>query len=200
VIFIAVSDTYLTTTVPSGATTGFVTVTEPSGKLKSNKEFDVTPQIKSFTPTNGPVGTVVTIKGVSLTQTTKVTFGGVKATSFTVDSDSEVTATVPIGVKKGQIVITTLGGTATSSGTFAVMPFIKSFKPSSGPVGTLVTITGTSFHGATKVTFNGVSAKFTVETDTQVATTVPSSATTGPIAITTPEGTGASSTNFTVTE
>jgi hypothetical protein len=200
VIFKAISDTYLTINVPSGTTTGFVTVTEPSGTLKSNKEFRVTPQIKTVTPTSGPVGTPVTITGVSLTQTTKVTFGGVKATSFKVDSDTQVTATVPAGVKKGQIAITTLGGTATSSGTFEVTPFIKSFKPTSGPVGTLVTITGTSFHGATKVTFNSVSAKFDVETDTQVVAYVPKGATTGPIAITTPEGTGTSSTNFTVTQ
>jgi hypothetical protein len=37
--FSVVSDTYLTATVPNGATTGFVTVATPSGQLKSNKEF-----------------------------------------------------------------------------------------------------------------------------------------------------------------
>jgi len=35
------SDTYLTATVPPGATTGFVTVTTPSGNLKSNRRFQV---------------------------------------------------------------------------------------------------------------------------------------------------------------
>jgi uncharacterized repeat protein (TIGR03803 family) len=40
--FKVVSDTYLTATVPPGATTGFVTVATPGGKLKSNKEFRVT--------------------------------------------------------------------------------------------------------------------------------------------------------------
>jgi hypothetical protein len=53
----------------------------------SNVPFRVTPQILSFSPTSGKVGTPVTIKGVSLIQTTKVTFGGVKATSVTVNSD-----------------------------------------------------------------------------------------------------------------
>jgi hypothetical protein len=70
--------TYLTAVVPSGATTGFVTITTSSGSLQSNKIFRVNPQIKSFTPTSGPAGTVVTvvtITGVSLTQTTKVTLG-----------------------------------------------------------------------------------------------------------------------------
>ena len=48
-------------------------------------------------PFSGPVGTVVTITGVSLTQTKTVTFGGVKATTFTVNNDSKVTATRPDG-------------------------------------------------------------------------------------------------------
>jgi hypothetical protein len=53
------------------------------------------------------VGTVVTITGVSLTQTTKVTFGGVAATSFTVNSDTQVTTTVPTGAKTRKITIAT---------------------------------------------------------------------------------------------
>ena len=114
------SDTYLTATVPNGATTGSVTVTTPGGPLTSNKQFRVTPQIISFTPTSGPVGTPVTITGVSLTQTSKVTFGGVKAISFTVNSDTQVTATVPTGAKTGKIAITTAGGVAVSSGVFTV--------------------------------------------------------------------------------
>jgi hypothetical protein len=72
-----------------------VTVTTPSGKLTSKVAFRVTPQIESFSPTSGPVGTVVTITGAGLTQTSKVTFGGVKATVFAVNSDTQVTATVP---------------------------------------------------------------------------------------------------------
>jgi hypothetical protein len=63
---------------------------------------------------------VVTITGVSLTQATKVTFGGVAATGFTVNSDTQVTATVPTGAKTGRIVITTPGGTASSATNFTV--------------------------------------------------------------------------------
>jgi uncharacterized repeat protein (TIGR03803 family) len=120
--FTVVADTYLTAVVPTGATTGSVTVTTPGGPLTSNKKFRVTPQILSFSPPSGPVGTAVTITGVSLTQTTKVTFGGVKATTFSVNSDTQVTATVPSGALTGKIAITTPGGTATSSGTFTVTP------------------------------------------------------------------------------
>ena len=115
-----VSGTYLTATVPNGATTGFVTVTTSGGTIKSNMIFRLIPQITGFSPTSGPVGTSVIIKGISLKQTTKVTFGSVPALSFTVSSDTQVTATVPTGAKTGQITVTTPGGTATSSGTFTV--------------------------------------------------------------------------------
>jgi hypothetical protein len=41
--FTVVSSSLITTTVPAGASTGFVTVTTPSGTLISNKQFRVTP-------------------------------------------------------------------------------------------------------------------------------------------------------------
>ncbi len=120
--FNVASDTYLTAIVPGGALTGAINVTTPGGTLTSNKTFRVMPQLKTFTPPSGAVGTAVTITGVSLAQTTKVTFGGVAATNFAVNSDTQVTATVPTGAKTGKIVITTAGGTATSATSFTVTP------------------------------------------------------------------------------
>jgi hypothetical protein len=81
--------------------------------------FRVTPVIKSFKPTSGKVRTVVTIMGQSFSQTTKVAFG-TKSASFTLNSDTQVTATVPTGAKTAAIFITTKGGTATSHGVFTV--------------------------------------------------------------------------------
>ena len=118
--FTVVSDTYLTAVVPSAATTGSVTVTTPGGTLTSNKIFRVAPAILSFNPTSGSVGTQVTITGTSFTGATKVTFGGVKATTFSVDSGTQITATVPTGAKTGKIQVTTPGGIATSATTFTV--------------------------------------------------------------------------------
>jgi uncharacterized repeat protein (TIGR03803 family) len=118
--FTVVSDTYMTAVVPASGVTGTVTVTTPSGTLKSAQTFKVLPVISSFTPTIGPVGTQVTITGTGLTGATKVTFGGVKATVFSVVSGTQVKATVPTGAKTGKVGITTAGGTATSPGTFTV--------------------------------------------------------------------------------
>ena len=61
--FKVVSDTYMTATIPASGTTGFVTVTTPSGTLTSSRVFKLTPFIGSFTPTSGPVGTKVEIEG-----------------------------------------------------------------------------------------------------------------------------------------
>ena len=81
------------------------------------------------------------------------------------------------------------------------VPTITSFTPTSGLVGTSVTITGTNFTGATAVSFNNVNAPgFTVGAGgTSITVAVPTGATTGPIRVTTPAGTATSATNFTVT-
>ena len=75
------------------------------------------------------------------------------------------------------------------------------FTPGSGPVGTVVTIYGTGFSttpSQNTVTFNGVSATVTSSSATQIVTSVPSSATTGVIAVTSPGGSASSATSFTV--
>ena len=78
-------------------------------------------------------------------------------------------------------------------------PTITSFSPTSGPVGTTVTINGTNFTGATSVKFNGVTATFIVNSATKITATVPTGATTGRITVTTPGGTATSASDFTVT-
>jgi uncharacterized repeat protein (TIGR03803 family) len=118
--FSVVSDTYMTAVVPAGTANGFVMIKTPGGTLKSSRKFYVKPVILSFDPTSGPEGTVVTITGTSFTGARLVTFGGVKATTFSVDSDTQITATVPVGAKTGRIVVAAPGGNATSTTDFTV--------------------------------------------------------------------------------
>ena len=114
--------TYLTAVVPAGAHTGTVTVTTGTTTLTSPQTYKVKPKITSFTPSSGPPATLVTLHGTGLVQATTVKFGTVKATTFTVVSDVEVTADVPSGLAAGAVVIsiTTPGGTATSPTKFTV--------------------------------------------------------------------------------
>lgn len=79
-------------------------------------------------------------------------------------------------------------------------PTISSFTPTKGKVGTVVTITGTNFSGATAVEFIGVKATFTVNSPTQITATVPAKAKgKGPITVKTPGGKATSSQLFKVT-
>src|SRR6185503_7407875 len=189
-------------TVPATATTGRITVTNPDGTATSATDFTVTrpPTIASFTPTSGPVGTAMTITGSNFTGTTAVRFNGVAAV-FTVASNTQINATVPATATTGRITVTNPDGTATSATDFTVTrpPTIASFTPTSGPVGTAVTITGSNLTGTTGVGFNGVAAVFTVASNTQINATVPATATTGRITVTNPDGTATSATDFTVT-
>ena len=118
--FVATTDAFMTAKVAAGATTGKITVLEPGGNLATPQVFKIIPSVSMIAPTSGPVGTSVVITGMSLTQTTTVTFGGVKATTFTVNSDTQVTATVPSGAKTGKVAVKTKGGSATAPGTFTV--------------------------------------------------------------------------------
>lgn len=78
-------------------------------------------------------------------------------------------------------------------------PSIISFAPPSGPIGTVVILTGSSFTGVTDVSFNGTPASFVVDNDGQITVTVPVGATDGLISATNPQGTGFSATPFDVT-
>lgn len=75
-------------------------------------------------------------------------------------------------------------------------PTITSVTPTSGPVGTTITIVGSNLTGAT-VKFNGVTAVTTTVTSTSITCTVPAGATTGNLTVTTANGTATFA--FTVT-
>ena len=79
------------------------------------------PAINSFTPSGGAVGTVVTMSGRNFAGVTAVRFNGFDATTFTVDSLTEITATVPTTATTGLVTVVTPRGTANSSTNFTVV-------------------------------------------------------------------------------
>ena len=80
----------------------------------------------------------------------------------------------------------------------AQAPVLSSFSPASGRVGTSVTVTGSDFTGTRRVSFGGGHASFKRASASQITSTMPASAVTGPISFTNASGTGASSQRFTV--
>jgi len=75
----------------------------------------------TFVRSTGGVGQTAQILGQGLTGTTGVTFNGIAATSFSVVSDTFLTAVVPSGATTGAVVVTTPGGTLTSNKNFRIV-------------------------------------------------------------------------------
>ena len=199
--FVVNSATQITATVAAGTATGPITVVAPTGTGTSVKSFVVgnPPVIISFTPTTGAIGATVVITGTNFAGTMLVQFNGAYASIFTVNSATQITVSVPSGATTGPISVITPTGTATSATNFTVIPppTITSFTPAAGVAGTVVTLTGNFFTGATAVSFNGINAPtFTVVSATQLTVTVPTGAATGLISVTTPGGTALSDNPF----
>lgn len=200
--FTIVSPTRIQAVVPVGAITSTLAVTGMGGTGYSTTPFTVLPPaVSAFSPATGQVGTLVTIDGTAFTGATSVKFGTRATTSITVVSATRITALVPAGATTGAVSVVGTGGTGASVGTFTVVPAaVSSFSPATGPVGTVVTITGTGLLGATGVKFNGILAtSFTVVSGTSIRATVPTGATTGRITVVAPGGTPLSAASFSVT-
>jgi alpha-tubulin suppressor-like RCC1 family protein len=161
------------------------------------------PEVSSISPKAGAMagGTEVTIAGSGFEDATQVSFGATPAASFTVSSDSSITAVSPAG-SVGVVDITVMGpaGRSTLSPTdrfsYVAGPTIKKLTGKKGPGGggTEVTIAGTSFEGATKVSFGSREAQsFEVQSPTTILAFSPPGAGTVDVTVSTPGGTSTTS-------
>ena len=194
------SSTEISATAPPGVTTGPITVMatiNPVGTNTTSTNFFGPSVIIGFNPPFGRSGTNVIITGTNFTGATSVLFNGL-ASSYVVNSNTQITATVPASATTGTITVTAPGGGFATSSNFVVPPTITTFAPAFGAVGTSVTINGANFNvGTPIVTFNGVtSAVPTSVTFNSLVAVVPAKATTGPIRVLTADGTATSLTLF----
>ena len=194
------SDAAITATAPAAPIgTVNVTVATPLGTsaivLADEFNYFAPATVTSLSPSTGPVGTSVVITGTNLFATAAVTFGSVAAMSIHVTSNSHVTAVAPAGTGTVDVSVTTPAGTTLTSGSdkFTYAPVVTDVSPESGPAtgGTLVTITGTSFSGATAVEFGTVSVVPDSVSDTTVTATSPVGSGTVHVTVMTPAGTSA---------
>jgi subtilisin-like proprotein convertase family protein len=81
--------------------------TDDIGSISGGWSLDITylPEITSFTPGVGEVGDAVTVTGLALSGATAMKFGTTPVATFTVDSDTQITATVPAGAGTGPITV-----------------------------------------------------------------------------------------------
>jgi hypothetical protein len=205
------SDTSITAVVPAQAAGSVdVTVTTASGTsaLTSADRYTYTaapaPVLSSLGTTTGSTagGTQVIVTGSGFTGASEVLFGGVPSDNFVVNSDSQITAFSPsqdAGIVYVQVVTPSGTSAASSSDQFtytnATAPSVTGLSTSSGTTagGTVVTVTGSGFTGATEVNFGSVEAEsFQVLDDTTLVATAPAQAAgTCDLTVTTPSGTSA---------
>lgn len=221
-IIVDVLNQKITATVPNGASSGRLMVSNTAGNsLPSTDSYEVvtTATILSFDPIEGKAATpatVVTIDGWLMQNVTFVGFNGVKSPIVSRATDgSSITVAVPTGATTGTLALyegtegETLVDTSTDIFTVIPEPSIYSFTPTSGVGGTEVTITGTNFEGITEILFNkaevedltGIVLSTVVinnVTYQEFTVNVPADATTGPITIIARGGTVESSTDFVV--
>jgi hypothetical protein len=98
-------------------------------------------------------------------------------------------------------VVTNSFGSDTSAVAFLTVtlaPSVLGFSPSFGIANDSVSISGLLFSNVTSVSFNGVPAAYSVNSATSITATVPAGAGSGPISVTTVNGTATSSNSFVV--
>jgi hypothetical protein len=124
----SVTATSLHVAVPATALTGAITATTPLGDAVSAGDFTMEPKIDSFTPGEGTPGTSIVITGSGFTGATDVAFGGASVGdgNFSVDTATQITATVPAGAATGTVTVQTPGGGAESADSFTVDAFVHS--------------------------------------------------------------------------
>ncbi|MQY30702.1 IPT/TIG domain-containing protein [Nocardia aurantia] len=198
-LFIVNSATQITAVAPPGLPgTAQVSVIGLTG-ISNNVPYTyvAAPVLTGISPHSGPVtgGTTVVLTGLALTGATAVNFGGTPATSFTVDSATQITAVTPAGpAGLVPVTVTTPGGTSNGLPfSYAAAPTLVAITPPSGRAtgGTTVVLTGTALNGATAVSFGGTPAtSFTVVSPTQITAVTPAGAAgTVAVTVTTPGGT-----------
>lgn len=209
--FTVVNDTSISATTPAHAAGAVdVVVTTPGGVGTGVGLFTYiapppVPTVTSISPISGATagGTAVTITGTNFTGATAVVIGAVPVTSFTVVDATTITAnTGPRAAGLVGVGVTTPGGTGIlpNSFTYVAPPTVTAIDPVGGTIegGTVVTITGTNFTGATAVTIGGLTASFTVSDATTITATTPAHAAGAvDVAVTTPGGVGTGAGLFT---
>ncbi|MFI9631729.1 IPT/TIG domain-containing protein [Nocardia sp. NPDC051929] len=195
-LFTINSPTQITAVAPAGTGTVQVTVTGSGGTSNGVAyTYAAVPTLTSIAPSTGPVtgGTTVVLTGTNLTGATAVTFGGTPATSFTVNSATQITAVAPAGTGTVSVKVTTPGGISNGVAyTYVAVPTLTTVVPNTGPAagGTTVILTGTNLTGATAVTFGATPAtSFTVNSATQITAVAPAGTGTVSVTVTTAGGT-----------
>lgn len=159
--------------------------------------------INSLSPASAATGTSISITGSAFGSSqggSTVKFNGVTATVNSWSSDN-IWVTVPLTATNGNVVVT-VAGTQSNGVGFTVLPVVNvPLVPSSGAVGSVVTLSGSGFgisQGTGGVTVGGVPAAVASWHNNSMSVTIPAGAATGDIVVTTGAGLASPGLTFTV--
>ena len=144
------------------------------------------PQIDTFAPNSGRIGSKVTLTGRNFLDIQAVLFDESEAASFDVLSEDTIIATVPEGASSGEIRVLNEAGEATTQGRFDVISgtLVSEMSPTRGEEGDVIQISGGSLQFVTRIEFEGgVEAEYELISDSELRIRVPSGASTGYIRI-----------------
>lgn len=149
----------------------------------------IQPVLSAINPSRGPAGTKVELigKGFGNGAGASVIWGNSAVRACTYNSPTSLSAPIPLGwVQETQLQVNVQVNSQESSPSlyFDVTPGITGFQPTTGPIGTTVTITGSAFEGTTGVSFGGSAAVKPLSVSaTSVTVLVPADATAGSIKV-----------------
>ena len=205
------SDNQLEVRVPPGAACGPIVLTDLAGAQAFFRSFQVVakappaPVFEAFNPKSGKAGCSLRLSGDHFGTVKEVRIGGTRINAFHLWGEKEISVWLPfLDPPSGIVSLTSPSGTVSHPIPFVLMleaPSIRSFAPSKGPVGGVISLFGNHLENARSVSFGGVvTTGLQRATASEIRVAVPPGARRGPLAVRTPAGEATSSMIFEVTK
>lgn len=202
--------TRLVVVIPANARSGaFMVDVSGAGRATSAAQFKVQlqPTITSFSVPAGPPGTQVTLTGTNFGDDLRVITAMLGNAPLALKNliGGALTVEIPADAVTGRFTVTVNTIAGTSATDFVVLPrlAITDFNPKSGPIGTILTLTGTGFaavSGQNQVTLAGKSLAVVSSSATEVRVRIAPATSSGPIQLAVAyNGQAATTTPFVVT-
>jgi hypothetical protein len=176
------TDTEIMVTVPELAISGEIVFSTASGKTVSGGEITiVAPTITGFEPASGKPNTDLVITGADLDLVAKVVFTGGLEGTISAQSETSLTASIPVGAQTGAISLIAINGvevkTASDFEVLSNLPDFTSFSEPRGEPGKILTLNGTKLDLIKELIFPGgvTATAYGMKTDTKVEVYVPTS-------------------------
>lgn len=202
VSFTLISETRLSFVVPDNAVSGTVTVLSGTASFPAPTTLTVygAPQVSSVTPSSARPGDSLTLTGTNLVNVARVQVGGVLVIPTT-RTGTQLVVAVPAGASDGSLaLLMSNGATRSMTQTFTLQPAmitVTGMTPTSGPEGSVISVTGAALDTVTGVTVGGTTA--TILSQSASTLTLAAPKVSGAVVLTGPGGQSVTAGTFSLT-